>query len=145
MAQKYRVIKRRNLGKDADQVSHKYYAQPISNGNVGIDEICSDISEYCSLTSADVKAVLDRLNFVLDKHLRAGRNIMLGEMGNFRLSFGSSGTENPEDFHTSKIRKPKITFTPGKLLQKTREQTSYERDNVQVVKVTEPCELPHAI
>lgn len=145
MGQKYRIVKRRNLGKDAEDISHKFYAQPISNGTVAFDELCSDINEYCTMTSADVKAVLDRLNFVLDKHLKAGRIIQMGEVGNFRLSFGSSGSETEEEFHTSQIRKPKVTFTPGKLLQQTRTQISYQRDHPVVVTVTEECDLPHAL
>ena len=57
MAQKFKLIQRRNLGKDAAVTPTKMYAQAVNNGYVSFDELCADISELCSLTSADVKAV----------------------------------------------------------------------------------------
>ena len=86
MAQKFKLVERRNLGKDAATTPRKVYAQAINNGYVSFDELCSDISELCSLTSADVKAMMDRMNYVLDKNLKSGRIVQFGEIGNFRLS-----------------------------------------------------------
>lgn len=60
----------------------------------------------CTLTSADVKAVLDRMNYVLDKSLHAGRIVQLGEIGNFRMAVGGSGVAKTDDFKASQIRKP---------------------------------------
>ena len=112
MAQKFKLVERRNLGKDAATTPRKVYAQAINNGYVSFDELCSDISELCSLTSADVKAVMDRMNYVLDKNLKSGRIVQFGEIGNFRLSVGSSGSASEESFTSAQIRKPKIVFTP---------------------------------
>lgn len=77
MAQKFKLIQRRNLGKDAAVTPTKMYAQAVNNGYVSFDELCADISELCSLTSADVKAVMDRMNYVLDRNLKAGRIVQL--------------------------------------------------------------------
>ena len=139
MSQKYRLVERRNLGKDADVTPRKYYAQAINNGYVSFDELCVDISEYCSATSADVKAILDRMNYTLDKHLRAGRIVQFGEIGNFRLSVSSDGTADEKSFNAHQIRKAKIIFTPGKSLQTTRALTTFEKV------VNNECEKPHAI
>jgi len=128
MAQKFKLIERRNLGKDSTAVPRKVYAQAVNNGYVSFDELCSDIAEYCSLTSADVKAVMDRMNYTLDKHLRAGRIVQFGEIGNFRLSLGSSGAKTDKDFNVSQIRKPKIVFSPGNKLRATRLLTTFERE-----------------
>lgn len=141
MAQKYRLIKRKNLGKDKDTVPSKYYAQAVNNGYTSFDELCEEIGELCTLTSADVKAVMDRMNYTLDKHLKAGRIVQFGEIGNFRLSMGSSGSETEEEFQTSQIRKPRIVFTPGKKLQLTRSNTTFNRDEPLVI--SEPCDRPH--
>ena len=127
MAQKYKLINRRNLGKDASENPRKFYAQAVSNGYMTFDELCADIAEQCTLTSADVKAVMDRMNYVLDKHLKAGRIVQFGEIGSFRLAVGSTGSLTEEEFSDSQIKKPKIVFQPGSRLQDTRTLTKFER------------------
>lgn len=127
MAQSFKLIKRKNLGKDNAETPAKYYAQAVNNGFVSFAELCGDIAEQCTLTSADVKAVLDRMNLSLDKHLKAGRIVQFGEIGNFRLSVGSSGSTTEKDFATTQIRTPKIIFSPGSKLRETRTLTTFER------------------
>lgn len=127
MAQKFKLIERRNLGKDNEEVPRKYYAQAVNNGYVAFDELCGEIAENCTLTSADVKAVMDRMNYILDKNLKAGRIVQFGEIGNFRLAVDSAGAATTKEFSTSLIKKPKIVFTPGSKLQTTRTLTSFER------------------
>jgi predicted histone-like DNA-binding protein len=146
MAVKFRLIDRKNLGKDAGDAPRKLYAQAVNNGYVTFSELCEDISENCTLTSADVKAVMDRMNFTLDKHLRAGRIVQFGEIGNFRMSVGSSGSTEAKEFHTAQIRKPKIVFTPGGRLQVARRLTTFEKDTPQVVTevITEECTKDHS-
>lgn len=127
MAQKFKLIERRNLGKDNVANPKKFYAQAVNNGYVTFLELCVEIAESCTLTSADVKAVMDRMNYILDKNLKAGRIVQFGEIGNFRLAVGSTGSVEVKDFATSQIKKPKIVFTPGSKLQETRTLTLFER------------------
>lgn len=141
MSVKFRLIKRPNLGKDAGVAPRKLYAQVINNGYVTFEELCVSIAESCTLTSADVKAVLDRMNYELDKNLRAGRIVQFGEIGNFRMSAGSSGAVEEKDFSTSQIRIPKIVFTPGKNLRVTRSQATFEKQTPQVVETD--CDRVH--
>ncbi|MDH6304982.1 putative histone-like DNA-binding protein [Parabacteroides sp. PF5-5] len=141
MSVKFRLIERKNLGKDAAATPRKYYAQAVNNGYVTFEELCNDIAENCTLTSADVKAVLDRMNYQLDKNLRAGRIVQFGELGNFRMVVGSSGATTEENFSVSQIKKNRISFTPGKRLRVARSQTSYEKDTPQVVEVE--CNRTH--
>lgn len=143
MAMKFRLIERRNLGKDAAAAPKKMYAQAVNNGYVTFNELCDNISELCSLTSADVKAVLDRMNYELDRNLKAGRIVQFGEIGNFRLSVGSSGSVKEEDFSSSQIRKPKIIFTPGAKLRSTRTNTSFEKAVPMTVSESVPCDQEH--
>lgn len=92
MAQKFKLIRRKNLGKDNQVTPQKYYAQAVNNGYVSFDELCTEIGEGSTLTSADVKAVMDRMNYILDKNLKAGRIVQFGEIGSFRLAVGSTGS-----------------------------------------------------
>ena len=73
---------------------------------------------------------MDRMNYILDKNLKAGRIVQFGEIGNFRLTLGSKGSKASDKFDTSLIKKPRIVFFPGKALQETRTLTEFERDGV---------------
>ena len=70
MAQRYKVVERKNLGKDKTEVPKKFYAVPVNNGYVSFKELCDEIAENCTLTSADVKATMIALN-----QYRIGRRI----------------------------------------------------------------------
>ena len=127
MSVKYKLIQRKDMSTDAGPGSKLYYAQAVSAGEMTLDELCEDIAESSTVTSADVKAVLDRLGWILSKNLKAGRIVQVGELGNFRMTLGSSGVSTIEEFNTSLIRKPKVAFYPGKRLQETRSLATFER------------------
>ena len=139
MAQKYKLIERNNLGKDNAQTPRKFYAQAVNNGYVSFDELCEEIAEGCTLTSADVKATLDRMAWAISKNLQNGRIVEMGELGNFRMTIGSKGSITKEDFNTSLIKKPRVKFYPGKRIQTARTETKFERIDVneEVTEVTE--------
>lgn len=128
MAQKFKLIERKNLGKDNVATPKKFYAQAVNNGYVSFEELCQEIAESCTLTSADVKAVMDRMNYTLDKNLKAGRIVQFGEIGNFRLAVGSTGSAAADTFSTSQIKQPRIVFSPGSKLRETRQLTTFEKE-----------------
>ena len=125
MAQKYKLVLKKNLGKDSGTTPQKVYAIPKYSGYADLAHLCKLISARCTASSADVKAVLDSLLFVLDLDLQAGRLVQLGELGNFRLSLSSEGTAERDDFSESKLRKARVIFTPGEALRTTVETTSF--------------------
>ena len=119
MAQNYKLVKKKNLGKDSETIPQKMFAIPSYNGYTDMETLCKMIGARSTVSSADVKAVLDNLNFVLDMELQAGHIVQLGEFGNFRLSVSSSGAENKEAFSASMLKKARVLFTPGKSLRNT--------------------------
>lgn len=142
MALKFRKIQREvKIGTDAGKV--KTYAIAKANGYCDMEKLCKLISARCAMSSADVKAILDSLNWAMDLELQAGNIVQVGEFGNFRLSLSSEGTEDAADFNASKIKKTRIIFTPGKSLRTTKAGVSFQYDEPTVV--AEECEKPHAI
>ena len=79
MSVKYKLIQRKDMSTDAGPGSKLYYAQAVNAGEMTLDELCEDIAESSTVTSADVKAVLDRLGWILSKNLKAGRIVQVGE------------------------------------------------------------------
>lgn len=126
MAQNYKLVEK--MTKPGDKTSaRKFYVVAKSNGLSDLPYLCKLISARSTVSSADVKAVLDSLNYVLDLELQSGRIVQLGEFGNFRLSVSSEGAETVKAFDGSMLRKPKIIFTPGAPLRETKKTLEFSR------------------
>ena len=111
MAQGYKLVEKKNLGKDSAEQPTKVYAIPKYNGYTDMDSLRKMIGARSTVSSADVKAVLDSLNFVLDMELQAGRIVRLGKFGNFRLSLSSESANEKEVFDRSMIVGARVIFT----------------------------------
>ena len=84
MAVKFKVVKRKVLN-GAEKDSVKNYAIAKNVGDFGPQQIMLKlICSRSTLSSADVKAVLDSLNWAMDLELSSGNVVQLGEFGNFR-------------------------------------------------------------
>ena len=60
-------------------------------GNVTTDQVAREIAAYSSLSSGDVKNVIDNLVTVMTQHLQASQSVTLDGLGSFRLTMRSSG------------------------------------------------------
>lgn len=78
------------------------------------------------MLSADVKAVLDSLNWAMGLELRSGNIVQVGEFGNFRLSVTSLGTATEKEFNATRIKKARIVFFPGSSLRFSNFLTTFE-------------------
>lgn len=125
---RYKLVQRKDFTKGAPADGKRFYAQLVSNGTVSLDELCESIAEETAQTSADVKSILDRLPRVLRRHLGEGRNVQMGEFGSIRPTLGSQGSLTKKDFNAATMmKKPGMVFTPGKLLQKMRDDATFLR------------------
>lgn len=125
---RYKLVQRKDFTKDAPADGKRYYAQLVSNGTVSLDELCESIAEETAQTSADVKSIFDRLPRVLRRHLSEGRNVQMGEFGSIRPTLGSQGSLTRKEFDAATMmKKPGLVFTPGKLLQRMRDDATFSR------------------
>lgn len=77
----YSVVKRNNP-LDQDAVP-KFYAQAQANGHVEIREMADRIQKTCTVTRADVMAVLVALEDVIMEALEGGEIVRLADLGTF--------------------------------------------------------------
>lgn len=124
MAVKFKVVKRKVLN-GAEKDSVKNYAIAKTSGTSDLNKLCKLICSRSTLSSADVKAVLDSLNWAMDLELSSGNVVQLGEFGNFRMSINSEGTNTPEDFDATKIKGVRIIFS-RLALRTTRNDVNFE-------------------
>lgn len=127
MSMKYKLISMRNLGEDKTEVPEKIYAHAVSGDYITFPQFVEEVSDSSGVGSAGVKAVLDRVNVVLARHLPHGRRVSVGELGTFRFTLGSAGVADVKQFDTTQIREPRVRFYPGKALRTIKSQTSFER------------------
>ena len=94
---------------------------------MAFNDLCEEIAETCTLTSADIKAVLDRMMWVMVSHLKNSEIIEFADLGNFRMAVGSSGATTRDQFAETQLRKPRVVFHPGKRLQDMRSLATFTR------------------
>ena len=98
------------------EAAPKFYAQAQARGDVNIREMATRIQSTCTVTKADVYAVLVALEDVIVEALQNGEIVRLGELGTFQLSISGKGAVTEEDYDVSLIKKARINFRPGSAL-----------------------------
>ncbi|WP_459189318.1 HU family DNA-binding protein [Parabacteroides sp. APC149_11_2_Y6] len=119
MAQGYVLVLRPSDPSNKDS-EKKYYAVSKSTGEVDLNYLGKLIAARSAVSSADVKSVLDNLNFFTDLELQEGKIIRWGELGSFRITVGSEGVKDKTKFNASMVWPSRLVFTPGADLKGTK-------------------------
>ena len=127
MAIRYSVIKRKNLGKDKTEYPQKYYAQGVNVAQIPFETVCEEAAEASAMTTADMKAAVDRLNLIVSRYLKMGYSVKIGELGCLRMAIGSTGAPTEADFSASMIKEPKVVFRPGAMLTTAKKSATFVR------------------
>ena len=96
----------------------KFYAQIASPEPVSIETIAKQIAAGCTLTRHDILACLSSFQEQLINALQDGKSVRLSDLGSFRVSLSSDGTDTKEAFSASKIKGVSIIFAPSARLRK---------------------------
>ena len=140
MAVKYRLVKRKVSDLKGGEKVEKSFASTVYNSNVSLEKVCNLVAMRSSMSSADVKSILDSLSVILPIELSDGHNVDLGELGSFRASVSSSGAATDEEFSVAKnMRRARIIFTPGKSLREIKGNLNYTA----IKPIVEECDKPH--
>ena len=121
----YSVVQRKNPR--SPMTPPKFYAQAQARGEADIRALSDRIQVMCTVTRADVVAVLTALEVVVSESLSNGEIVRLGELGSLQLSLSSSGADSKEEFNASQIDKVRILFRPGETLQNMKQTLKFER------------------
>ena len=93
------------------------YAKAQINGEMSLKELSKEVSNKCTVHSADVSAVLIATVETLLVALKEGKQVDFGELGKFRLQITSKGAMTAEEFTANNITGVNIQFVPGEDLQ----------------------------
>jgi predicted histone-like DNA-binding protein len=112
----------------------KYYGHVQANGDVSLREMSERIQASCTVTKADVYAVLVAMEDVIIDALKSGEIIRLGDLGTFQIGISSKGALTEEDYDDSLIKKARINFRPGVALVGILSNLSYQKVAVKTSK-----------
>ena len=115
--------------------SNKFYARAQAGGELSFKQLCVKVSRECTVTKADVMAVLEGCITSMKEYLEHGMIVRLGDFGSFQLSVTSEGALTEEDFTNENIKGAKIIFRPGLDVKELYSILEYNR-----VKVRNPKE-----
>lgn len=121
----YSVVPRINPREKSDPP--KYYAQAQASGDVNIREMSERIQLTCTVTKADVYAVLVAMEDVIIDALKSGEIVRLGDLGTFQIGVSGKGTLTEEEYDSSLIQKARINFRPGIALSGMLTTLSYAK------------------
>lgn len=105
----YKVVERENPI-SGDKI---FYAMADTVTPMTLDEVSELIERRCTLSSADVKAVLDALQFEVLHALSDGKSVRLGDLGSFRPTIASRSAASAEAFTADNIQRLRVRFTPS--------------------------------
>ena len=111
----------------------KYYAQPVSQGTVNLDELAAHISDHGSVYTRDVViGVMTKMVDCINELLAQGYKVKLGELGTFYNSIrndGKKAVSDPSKFDVAQIAGVNLRFLPfsGKKLGGKFNNTSTTR------------------
>jgi len=116
-------------GNPADPAApRKFYAQAKAGGVLTLRKLSRIIAEGSTTVSdTDVLAVLNDLTKILRRHLENGDIVRFGDFGSFQITLSSAGADTADQFHSSLIKKGKITFRPGIDLKEMLAVLKYEK------------------
>lgn len=74
----------------------KYYPQMAPTTPLTLAQIVRRIEKRSTVSSADVKAVLDALQYEVIEALQNGNSVRLGDLGSFHLTIKAKGVDTAE-------------------------------------------------
>lgn len=108
----------------------KWYAIPASKGSLDADETATLAVTDTTLSKGEYKHVMEVSSEKLIPAVLRGISVTIGSLGKLRLSFGSEGVTNIDDFDASMIRNAKFVFTPSKELKAALSEAEFELEGV---------------
>ena len=108
----YSVVPRINPREKNDPP--KFYAQ--ARGDVSLREMAERIQSTCTVTKADVYAVLVSLEDVVKEAIQNGEIVRLGDLCTLQVGLSGKGTLTEEEYEDTLIKKARINFRPGPVL-----------------------------
>ena len=101
----------------------KFMAKLKKGRKVPMTQIYKDVTDLSSLSRGDIKNTVDNLWLVIGKYLADGRDVDLGEFGEFKISISAKAVDTLEEVTAETIRRPRVIYRMGKEWRNLLEDT----------------------
>ena len=109
----------------------KWYAMPASKGVMHEDETAQMAVADTTLSKGEYKYAMEVSSEKLMPLILSGISVTIGKLGKLRLSFGSTGVENLDDFDAkSMIKNAKFIFTPSREMKEALAKADFELEGI---------------
>ena len=116
------------LGNPLDSLApKKNYLIEKSIGSIDRDYLIEDTVRNTSLTKMEAMTGLDYLFSAIPRLLELGHTVQLGDLGHFKVSIKSEGSDIPEEATPDKIKSKHLRFYPGKSIRKRVNEFAVEK------------------
>lgn len=98
----------------------KFYPQAAPTTPVTLAQIIKRIEKRSTVSSADVKAVLDALQYEVIEALENGNTVRLGDIGSFRLTIKAEGAltaDEAKGMGAKLIKQVNVQFTKSTVMR----------------------------
>jgi len=112
MAINFKVVQRGQPGVTGGG-EKKFYASPVLDGEMSLPEMTKAIEKICTVSGADILAVLYALVDVSIDNLSNGTIVRLGDLGSLRPSLSSEGRATADEVNANAVKSASVLFTPG--------------------------------
>jgi len=126
MAIQFKIIERGQPG-IAGGGEKKFYASPVMDGELSMAELTKAIEKICTVSGADIRAVLYALVDVGIDNLANGTILRLGELGSLRISLSSEGKATADEVTSSSIKNSSVIFTPGTRIKEMLSMAKFQK------------------
>jgi len=126
MSIKFKVIERGQPGVVGGGTK-KFYAIPVMNGEFDLKGLTTAIEKNCTVSGADIRAVLYALVDVSIDRLAQGTIVRLGDLGSLRVSFSAQGQAAADGVNAATIKGASVIFTPGTRIKETLTSAKFQK------------------
>lgn len=110
----------------------KYLARLFRGSEVTIGQLCTEISESCTVGEPDVYATLKAMELVIARHLVRGSAVRLNLLGSFVPSLSAKAQETLDAVDASTIKGARCRFVASKHLKSSLSKTSFTERNLEI-------------
>lgn len=128
MTVKFKVIEKGQPGV-AGGGEKKFYASPVMSGELTLAGLTKSIEKICTVSGADIRAVVYAMMDVIRDSLGDGQIVRLGELGSLRVSIGSEGMATAEEVTAHTIKNSKVIFTPSKEIKEMLDHLKFTKES----------------
>lgn len=123
----YYVV-RQKLDKTGAEDKVRYYGVPVTCGRVSTKKLADLVADRCSLSRGDVFASVCEIGGMILELLKDGYSVELDGLGDFYLSAGSEGFEDPKKCTLHRVKARRVCFRMAPCVRKSMKFVKFERN-----------------